>query len=157
MCCATRVFLVLVSLFFAASCYKSEQEAPPQTPHISTGIFPDWEVVEDVEQMPNLDIAKMKFKSFLKNGESYISGDEMRERAVALKCNLGLSDAEYLLEPSVGNPDRAPWQVHRPARDRPAQFDAQPLRGDPALARRPLGAGLVLARLRLRRLRSARL
>lgn len=56
-----------------------------------------WEVIEDVEPS-GLDITKLVPRSFLRNGESYISGEEMRRRAIELKGNLGLSDGKRLLD-----------------------------------------------------------
>jgi len=56
-----------------------------------------WEVVEDVT--PTLfNIRDLKFKGFLKSGESLVNGSTMRERAVAMKGNLGLVDAKRLLD-----------------------------------------------------------
>lgn len=62
-------------------------------------LIPAWvkSVKEDVEPTANLDISKIQFKSFLKNGESWIYGNEMRARAVAMKGVLGLSDAKKFL------------------------------------------------------------
>lgn len=56
-----------------------------------------WTVLEDVEPTANLDVAKLRFVSYLNGGESYIVGDEMRKRAVMLGGNLGLSDAPRIL------------------------------------------------------------
>lgn len=56
-----------------------------------------WTVLEDVEPTANLDVAKLKFVSYLNGHESYIVGDEMRKRAVMLGGNLGLSDAPRIL------------------------------------------------------------
>lgn len=54
-------------------------------------------VVEDVA--PTLDPdADLEFVSFLEPGESVVSGETMRKRAVALKANLGLADLKFLLE-----------------------------------------------------------
>lgn len=56
-----------------------------------------WEVVEDVEPR-SFKVGDLKFKSFLQGDETYVGGDTMRQRAVELKGNLGLSDAKYFLE-----------------------------------------------------------
>jgi hypothetical protein len=59
-----------------------------------------WEVVEDVEPTPDLDIGKLKTRSFLKdsNKNGYIGGEEMRKRAAESKGgNLGLSDGKIML------------------------------------------------------------
>jgi len=55
-----------------------------------------WTVVEDVAPTAFADI-KLKPVSFLKQGESSISGDEMRKRAVEFKGNLGLADGKRML------------------------------------------------------------
>jgi hypothetical protein len=58
-----------------------------------------WEVVEDVEPTPDLEVKKLKFKSFLKLGDGrHIGGEEIRRRAVRRKGNLGLSDAPRFLK-----------------------------------------------------------
>ncbi len=56
-----------------------------------------WEVVEDVAPSDQLDISKLKPRSFLKNGEKYITREEMRKRAVEFKGNLGLCDGKRML------------------------------------------------------------
>lgn len=53
-------------------------------------------VVQDVAPS-QFDISKLKPRSFLKNGEKYISGEEMRKRAVEFKANRGLSDGGRML------------------------------------------------------------
>lgn len=64
------------------------------------GLIPKgWEVVEDVEPTPDLDISKLKPRSFFKDSDKngYISGEEMRKRAQEFKGNLGLSDGKRML------------------------------------------------------------
>ncbi|MDP3244661.1 MAG: hypothetical protein Q8M83_03310 [bacterium] len=72
---------------------QQNRPKPPKRPLIPEG----WEVVEDVTPT-QFQIADLEFVSFLKKGESYISGKEMRSRAIKLKANLGLRDTRYLLE-----------------------------------------------------------
>ena len=55
-----------------------------------------WEVMEDVAPS-TFDVGKLTLRSFLKQGESPIGGDEMRKRAVELKGNLGLTDGKRML------------------------------------------------------------
>ncbi len=56
----------------------------------------DWELVEDVSDEP-LPAANLELVSFLKRGESCISGEEMRRRAKEKNASLGQRQAEYLL------------------------------------------------------------
>ncbi|MBI5222484.1 MAG: hypothetical protein HY980_03235 [Candidatus Magasanikbacteria bacterium] len=55
-----------------------------------------WEVVEDVETSA-FDVAKLRPRSFLKDRELSIGGDEMRRRAVEFKGNLGLADGKRIV------------------------------------------------------------
>lgn len=55
-----------------------------------------WKIVEDVAPS-EFKIGDLKFLSFLKESESSVTGKTMRQRAVAMKGNLGLSDAKRLL------------------------------------------------------------
>lgn len=63
--------------------------------HASDLIPEGWTVVEDVS--PSDLTRGVEFVPFVKNGEGYINGELMRQRAVELKGNLGLSDVKYLL------------------------------------------------------------
>lgn len=55
-------------------------------------------VLEDNEAVVvGLNVKNLTFKSVLPDGKSWISGDEMRKRAVVLKGNFGLADAPQLL------------------------------------------------------------
>ena len=54
-------------------------------------------VVEDVEPS-QFKVKNLKFITFLESGESYITGETMRQRAVTLKGNIGLVDGQYLLD-----------------------------------------------------------
>ena len=56
-----------------------------------------WTLVEDVPRT-EFSIPNLKPISFLKQGETYTSGEEMRSRAKNLDTNLGQHDAEYILE-----------------------------------------------------------
>ena len=65
-----------------------------------------WTVVEDVA--PSVfDVSKMKPVSFLKEGESFIGGEEMRKRAIELKGNLGLADGQRMLD----EPNKIPVEL----------------------------------------------
>ena len=55
-----------------------------------------WEIVEDVAPS-QFDISQLKPLSFLKNGEEYITSEEMCRRAVEFKANLGLADGKRML------------------------------------------------------------
>ena len=50
--------------------------------------------------MQQLDVTKLNIKSFLRSSDKdgYISGEEMRRRAVELNGNRGLCDAKRLLD-----------------------------------------------------------
>ena len=54
-----------------------------------------WKIESDVEPSK---IKDFDFVSFLKKGEDYIGGTELQKRAEELNANLGMADAEYLLE-----------------------------------------------------------
>ena len=54
-------------------------------------------VVEDVEPS-QFKVKNLKFITFLKSGELYITGETMRQRAITLKGNFGLIDGQYLLD-----------------------------------------------------------
>lgn len=54
-------------------------------------------VEEDVEPS-KFQVKNLEMVSFLENGENYVKGEKMRQRAVGLKANLGLADAKYVLE-----------------------------------------------------------
>lgn len=58
-----------------------------------------WEILEDVQPI-EFKVGDLEFPAFLKDGDpGYILGDELRRRAAgALKANLGLVAAKYLLE-----------------------------------------------------------
>lgn len=73
------------------------------------GIIPyeAWQVVEDV-QPTSFRIQDVAPSSFLKEGESEITSQEMRRRAVVLDGNMGLVDAKYLLQHQIDIP--ADWQ-----------------------------------------------
>ena len=61
-------------------------------------LIPDgWTVVDDVATA-DFNMKKFKIKKFLKKNESYISGEELRKRAIDLKANLGFKVLEYVLE-----------------------------------------------------------
>jgi hypothetical protein len=59
--------------------------------------WPGREVVEDVVPSPNLNIGDFEFIPFLRENENWVSGEEMRKRAVEIKANLGFVDAVHLL------------------------------------------------------------
>jgi hypothetical protein len=63
-------------------------------------LIPPWvqEVVEDVEPTTQFDTEKLKFPSFLRDGDNgSTSGQTMRQRAKEMRANLGLSDVPTLL------------------------------------------------------------
>lgn len=61
-----------------------------------------WTLLEDAPFNGGCFIPE--FVGFLKSGESYINGKEMRRRAVELNANRGQRDAEWLLENQGGIP-----------------------------------------------------
>lgn len=62
-------------------------------------LIPSWckEIVEDVAPT-DFKVSDLEFLRFLNDGEPPIGGTAMRQKAVALKANYGLSDAKRLLE-----------------------------------------------------------
>jgi len=57
-------------------------------------------VVKDIAAPSQFDISQLKPRSPLKDGESRISGEEMRRRAVEFKGNLGLCATASACSPS---------------------------------------------------------
>lgn len=57
----------------------------------------DWKLLENVAEPKEIKISDLQMVSFLKSGERYIKGEEMRRRAKEMKCNFGQTTAEYLL------------------------------------------------------------
>ncbi|MEX1061791.1 MAG: hypothetical protein WEC39_01625 [Patescibacteria group bacterium] len=55
-----------------------------------------WELAEDQEIV--VPASLLEATTFLRRGESSISGEEMRRRSVELGANLGQRQAEYLLD-----------------------------------------------------------
>ena len=55
-----------------------------------------WELVENIDEEP-VPISELELVSFLRRGESYVSGKTMRERAWKQRASLGQRQAEYLL------------------------------------------------------------
>ena len=55
-----------------------------------------WEIVQDVVST-TFDVERLRFISFLKQGKPCVSGEVMRQRAVALHANFGLADGKCLL------------------------------------------------------------
>ena len=62
-------------------------------------LIPSWckEIVEDVAST-DFNVGDLEFLRFLNDGEPPIAGAIMRQKAVALKANYGLSDAKRLLD-----------------------------------------------------------
>ncbi len=56
-----------------------------------------WTVVEDIAPTPDLDVSRLVLRSFLRDGETVIRGEDIRVRARELKGNWGLSDAPRFL------------------------------------------------------------
>ena len=55
----------------------------------------------------NFNLADLQFRSFIKEGDSkYITGEEMRRRAITMKGNLGLADAKNLRDQLNSHPDK---------------------------------------------------
>lgn len=77
--------------------FEAVGHAFPSHLHAADLIPKGWVVVEDVEPS-DFKVEDLVFVGFLKDGETVVSGTVMRERAVALKANLGLSDAPRLLQ-----------------------------------------------------------
>lgn len=65
----------------------------------AANLIPDWckEIVEDVAPT-DFKVSDLEFIRFLNEGESPIGGTAMRQKAVVLKANYGLSDAKRLLD-----------------------------------------------------------
>jgi len=67
---------------------------------LTTPLIPrGYEVVEDVPQtiMSVKDLVDVEFISHLKNGELYVSGGEMKKRAIGLNANFGHADGVFML------------------------------------------------------------
>lgn len=62
-------------------------------------LIPGWckGIVEDVAPT-DFKVSDLEFVPFLNDGERSVNGTTMRQRAVVLKANYGLSDAKRLLE-----------------------------------------------------------
>lgn len=76
------------------------QNSPPSvsTPTFTHDKTKDgWTLVQNMTEPVGIYISKFKMVSFLKSGESYIKGEEMRRRAINMKCNFGQTTAEYFL------------------------------------------------------------
>lgn len=56
-----------------------------------------WMLVLNTTEATGVDFKKFETVSFLHSGESYIYGEEMRLRAIEMKCNFGQVTAEYFL------------------------------------------------------------
>ncbi|MFA6424514.1 MAG: hypothetical protein WCV83_04400, partial [Candidatus Magasanikbacteria bacterium] len=52
---------------------------------------------QDVAPTLDLDVSKLNWKSFLEGAENWVDGTTMRQRAVVLKGNYGLSDVPKFL------------------------------------------------------------
>lgn len=73
-------------------------------------ILPEgWEVVENSEEDP-VSISELELVSFLRPGESYIPGKEMRRRAKGMGAAPGLRQARYLLDHQAEIP--AEWRKY---------------------------------------------
>jgi len=56
-----------------------------------------YEVIEDVEPS-QFQVKDLKLVPFLEDGENYVDGEELRQRAKKLKANLGLADAKFIMD-----------------------------------------------------------
>ncbi|MBI2010890.1 MAG: hypothetical protein HYS89_01500 [Candidatus Colwellbacteria bacterium] len=54
-----------------------------------------WELVESIDEEP-APVSRLELVSFLRRGESYVSGETMRERVREEGASLGQRQAEYL-------------------------------------------------------------
>lgn len=78
--------------------FEAAGEAFPCQIH-ARGLIPEgWTVVEDVEPSEFQTLEDLEFIAFLKDGEPPVKGKVMRRRAVELRANLGLSDAQRLMD-----------------------------------------------------------
>lgn len=65
---------------------------------LATSLVPaGWSVVEDVAPS-NFDVAKLRPRTILRDGESRIGGDKMRPRVPDAKANWGLADGARILD-----------------------------------------------------------
>jgi len=70
-----------------------------------------WELVEDVGfEPPVTSVADLQLVSFLEQGEEYVNGTVMRQRATQRNANLGQQHAEWLLEHQKDIPET--WRNH---------------------------------------------
>ena len=63
-----------------------------------------WTLVEDIPDEP-VPTNNLELVSFLKRGESYVRGEEMKKRAEAKNASLGQRQAEYLYRHQEGIPE----------------------------------------------------
>ena len=56
-----------------------------------------WTLIEDVSEPGEISISSLELLSFLKSGESFVSGNTMADCAKENGANLGQRQAEYLL------------------------------------------------------------
>ena len=57
-----------------------------------------WKLVKDVDPVLPWIGGDVEYVFFLQDGERFISGDELRERAAVLGANYGQRDAEWLVK-----------------------------------------------------------
>lgn len=91
-------FMLVAEEVFGSSSAVSQIEFPSLI-HAADLIPEGYKVVRDVQPTLNLDISKLKFRSFIKisDDQDYINSEEMSKRAVDLLGNLGLVDGKRLL------------------------------------------------------------
>lgn len=92
----TRDGMGMQSAFLKAFSPDNEKTVP------LTDLFRDllpegWEVVENVEEEP-VSISELELVSFLKEGETFIKGEEMCRRAKKVKASPGLGQARRFLK-----------------------------------------------------------
>ena len=66
-------------------------------PFASDKIKDGWTLIEDVSEPGEISISSLELLSFLKSGESFVSGNTMADCAKENGANLGQRQAEYLL------------------------------------------------------------
>ncbi len=100
--CLTKL-AIMVGMVTLCSCFgpatvKNHQVLLDPSHLYAADLIPKgWMVIEDVVPSTTLDVSKLKFRSFLKDGELWVNGKVLRKRAVELKGNLGLTDAKRFL------------------------------------------------------------
>lgn len=98
-------FLVVLLVFFSliASVMAEEPtKVQPRTEAVDStendfSFSKSWKVIKDVSPT-EFQVKDLEFVTFVKEGELLVNYKVARKRAIGLKANFGIADAQYLLE-----------------------------------------------------------